>query len=198
MLFLFYVFYSTHSITCMLSYSFFFPYFSDAPEFSVLDPNSMFYYVGSFSPLILFLVTMFTLRTHKTRAYFFLFGYAFALVSNYFLKILFQQPRPNQNAELFRIHLEHNKYIDPSRYGMPSGHAQLLFYSLAFVLLSYSKPPAMIWFYVALALIGCAQRVVFRLHTPAQVVVGAVFGLLCAFFVVRISSSLLRYGRVGL
>lgn len=182
----------------MLSYSFFLPYFSQAPEFSVLDPNSLFYYVGTFSPIILFFITLFALRTHKTRAYFFLFGYAFTLVSNYFLKILFKQPRPNQNAELFRIQLEHNKYIDPARYGMPSGHAQLLFYSLAFVLLSYSKPPAMIWLYVALVLIGCAQRVVFHLHTFAQVIVGAFFGLLGAFFVVRISSSLLRYSRVGL
>jgi len=177
----------------MLSYSFFLPYFSEAPEFSVLEPMSLFYYVGTFSPILIFFITLFTLRTHKTRRYLYLFGYALTLVSNYFLKLLFKQPRPNQNEELFRIQLEHGKRIDPSRYGMPSGHAQLLFYSLAFVLLSYSKWPNMFWLYSFLVLIGCIQRVVFHLHTPAQVVVGALFGVLSSFFVVRISSSLLRY-----
>jgi membrane-associated phospholipid phosphatase len=159
----------------------------------MLEPMSLFYYLGTFSPILIFFITLFTLRTHKTRGYLYIFGYAFTLVSNYFLKLLFKQPRPNQNAELFRIQLEHGKLIDPSRYGMPSGHAQLLFYSLAFVLLSYSKWPNMFWLYSFLVLIGCTQRVVFHLHTPAQVVVGAFFGVLSAFFVVRISSSLLRY-----
>jgi undecaprenyl-diphosphatase len=188
-----YSFYSAYSISSMLSYSFFLPYFSQAPAFSVLEPMSLFYYVGTFSPLILFFITLFTLDPHNTRVNLYLFGYAFTLVSNYFLKLLFKQPRPNQNAELFRIQLEHGKLIDPSRYGMPSGHAQLLFYSLSFVLLSYSKWPNMFWLYSFLVLIGCTQRVVFSLHTPAQVIVGAFFGVLSAFFVVRISSSLLRY-----
>lgn len=177
----------------MLSYNFFLPYFSQAPDFSVSDPESLFYYVGTFSPMIIFFITVFTLHPHKTRYYLYLFGYALTLVSNYFLKLLFKQPRPNQNEELFRIQLAHGKPIDPSRYGMPSGHAQILFYSLAFVLLSYPKWDRIIWLYVFLVLVGCAQRVVFHLHTPAQIVVGALFGLVGAFLVVRISSSLLRY-----
>jgi len=143
--------------------------------------------------MVIFFITVFILYSHKTRVYLYLFGYAFTLVSNYFLKLLFTQPRPNQNEELFRIQLEHGKPIDPSRYGMPSGHAQILFYSLGFVLLSYPIWDQSIWLYVFLVLIGCTQRVVFHLHTPAQVVVGAFFGLVGAFLVVRISSSLLRY-----
>jgi membrane-associated phospholipid phosphatase len=67
-------------------------------------------------------------------------------------------------------------------FGMPSGHAQMAFYSTTFIYLSL-KNLSILCGFLFISLLTISQRVVFNYHTPLQVLVGAIAGLLMGYLV---------------
>jgi membrane-associated phospholipid phosphatase len=102
---------------------------------------------------------------------------------NSFLKLLFKQPRPDENMKLFRLEMNRRDYIDWSeykRFGMPSGHAEETAYSLIYIILTLQNTKITVLFLI-ITLFTIFQRVYTKRHTVMQVSVGAIIGLIMGY-----------------
>jgi membrane-associated phospholipid phosphatase len=108
-------------------------------------------------------------------------------IINYVLKGLIKEPRPSEDIHIFNTELNSSKIngrrIGFDRFGMPSGHAQSVFFSLIFIHLAL-KNFKVSAFYLFICLNTLYQRVIYKNHTVTQVIVGSVAGsiLALAFF----------------
>lgn len=142
--------------------------------------------VGLFAPSILFLLSLMLLWT---KSYFFIYyviGFGLNMLLNLLLKGIIQQPRPSEDKQLINIAKNNGKRISYDVYGMPSGHAQLCFYSLCFVYLVFHNWK---WFliYFLISLTTLFQRVKYKNHTVFQVLVGSIIGAIFSYFIFYIS-----------
>jgi membrane-associated phospholipid phosphatase len=147
----------------------------------------MFYYainaIGAFGPQISLFLSLLYLRKKPTLIIIYSFGFILNSLLVYVLKGLFQQPRPTDETTSFNLEQIYRKKPGFSRFGMPSGHTQLVFYSSAFLYCALRDGNTNI-IMALLSLITAYQRIESRHHTLAQVVVGAIVGSLvgCTFF----------------
>lgn len=132
-------------------------------------------YIGWQSFIILFIVSVVVLRNLPRLLSFYLLGIPFNSVLNYILKGIIQDPRPSKDTELIRIALHNGKRIGSDVYGMPSGHAQNAFYSIAFIHFTF-KNYELTFCALLLGLLTMYQRVKYKNHTIYQVIVGAIVG----------------------
>ena len=131
--------------------------------------------IGYFGPQILFLVTIFFIRAKPTFLFWYIIGYLLNIGINIVLKLWIQEPRPSEDRALFHISLTHGKRIGFDQYGMPSGHAQQVFYSTLFVTLLLKN----YWITIVYSLISVCtaiQRVQYKNHTISQVIWGSIVG----------------------
>ena len=140
------------------------------------------YHLGYYGPVYLFLLAgVVWLAQHPAHIIEGLVAYlTFQLMVHFvnkLLKMLFKQKRPVETtADLLD---------GADRYGMPSGHAQMIFSQAALIVLIALRKPtylyqvtagiALLW-----AMITGWQRVDDQRHSLAQVVIGAVVGIACA------------------
>jgi membrane-associated phospholipid phosphatase len=116
------------------------------------------------------------------------------------LKGIFQQPRPSEDIKTFNLAIEHGKrfiFKDGMPYdifGMPSGHAQTLLFSTAFIYLAL-RNKKIFYLYLLISIITLCQRVVFKHHTIIQVLVGSIIGTLFGYFVYYLSGEKIK-GRI--
>ena len=104
----------------------------------------------------------------------YLFFSVVGTIINSILKSIIRQPRPRKQRHLYNF--EHNQ-THGQQFGMPSGHAQNVFYSLFTVLF---KIPNM-YFIIPTLLVACNtcwQRWVYRNHTIFQILMGSITGIL--------------------
>ena len=93
------------------------------------------------------------------------------------LKIAIKQPRPNGSNTIS----DGGDYTALChKYGMPSGHAETTFMSLAFLYNTVKFYPALI-FEFAVCLITLYQRYVFKKHTPLQLLFGSIVGCIVGY-----------------
>ena len=97
------------------------------------------------------------------------------LVSDYILKPIFDRPRPF-------VAIADLPVIDgkPASSSMPSGHAAR---AVAASIAATRMMPAAGWLLWPFAALVMASRVYIGVHWPSDVIVGAVVGLACAWFV---------------
>jgi membrane-associated phospholipid phosphatase len=145
--------------------------------------------IGEYGPVILFASSLTLLALKKTYFIYYLFGSIINALINIVLKFLIRQPRPLEKREV-------------GNYGMPSGHAQHVFFSLTFIFLVFRKDKnhSILLFYllyILLAINTVRQRVKFQFHTLLQVVagsiVGACVGYLFYYMAVKKTIGLLKY-----
>ena len=112
-------------------------------------------------------------------------GIVINIFLNIFLKLLWKEPRPNENKRAFELAL---KQKNPLLYqgglyynifGMPSGHAQTAFFSTVFILLQNKKYAA---FFILFSLLIVSQRVYFSHHSLSQVLVGSIVGSVVGYY----------------
>jgi membrane-associated phospholipid phosphatase len=89
-------------------------------------------YIGYLGPFLLLLSSIILLRTKGTLLSVYVVGYVLNLIINVILKDIIKQPRPSEDLSIFNASVAHGKRISFDRYGMPSGHAQMAFYSTTF------------------------------------------------------------------
>jgi hypothetical protein len=75
--------------------------------------------------------------------------------------------------------------------GMPSGHSESSFFSTTYVFLVLRKTN-ILFLYLITSLITMHQRVHFNHHTVPQVIVGAIVGILFAYFMYYISQQTIK------
>lgn len=147
--------------------------------------------VGYSGPVLLLLSSIYLLSEKTTYLPIYLVGFVFNIILNCFLKGLIQQPRPAEDKRLFNLEVIHGERISYDRYGMPSSHTQLVFYSTAFIhfVLRDNKTTAV---YLLVSLITAYQRIKNKNHTFFQVLVGSITGLFMGYSLYYYGKSLLK------
>jgi membrane-associated phospholipid phosphatase len=92
------------------------------------------------------------------------------------LKNIIKEPRPSKPVKF----LDTDKF-NKKKYGNPSGHTQLLFFSFMYAYLVIGKLTKLFMFSIFICIITIYQRYTFRNHTPKQLLYGAIVGLIMAY-----------------
>lgn len=122
---------------------------------------------------------------------YYIFGSMMCTIINVILKIIIKQPRPKDDTPDFNFLIQMHKRVSYDKFGMPSGHSQFMFFTLAFMALfmrDHKRYWWMIAFFIALTVITLVQRYVDNNHTIIQLVVGALIGTFIgasAFFITK-------------
>lgn len=137
-------------------------------------------YIGHHGPIIICIITSAYLLYVAKYIYFGIFcvGFYLNMCINSVLKDWIKQPRPSNQVP----------YIDDAFkgahiYGMPSGHAEMCFYSIVFLWLAlssslkqFSKMYGILILSIAISMMTLYQRWKFRRHTIEQLAVGSFVG----------------------
>jgi len=129
--------------------------------------------IGLHGPIIIAALNIYYSFYKKTYLYAYVIFLVINQILNHALKSILREPRPND---------EHKYDI----YGMPSGHAQSIFYSTTFLYLTTAS-----YYLLIISLFICAltiyQRYHFRHHTLKQLFIGSLVGIGIGSFVYQIT-----------
>jgi membrane-associated phospholipid phosphatase len=143
-----------------------------------MNPLYIIDLIGYFGPIILFVSSILLLYKYKKTNY--LFGYIIGImlscVSNLVLKEIIKQPRPKGNF----VENNHKRIFSSDIYGMPSGHAQHVFFSTFFIYLTLQNHYIAL-VYLVISVLTMVQRVKYQNHTILQVIVGGIIGMILAY-----------------
>ena len=142
---------------------------------------TVFDHVGYHGPTILFASTTYLIWERKPYLIMYILGMILNMVLNGSLKMWIRQPRPKHQIDF----MDNETLTGVNRYGMPSGHAQMSFFSIVYLLCM--KRPTQLYMLVFIV-IGCLtlyQRVKFGRHTIEQVVIGTIIGSIFSYMVYR-------------
>ena len=132
-------------------------------------------------------VALASLALYKTEQHaafgYYLIGVAITVVLNIALKIIIKQPRPKYDKPDFQFVIENSESerMKYNKYGTPSGHAQMMCYTIAFVayaLWGRRHYWLLITTMTLLTINTLTQRVLDKNHSVAQIVAGAIVGSL--------------------
>jgi membrane-associated phospholipid phosphatase len=137
-------------------------------------------FIGFLAPHLLFIISILLLWNKKYYLVYYIVGYGFNIVLNLILKGIIRQPRPSEDIKLINISKNNGKRISYDKFGMPSGHAQLSFFSVVFIYLVFKNIPLTI-FYIIISLFSLHQRVKYKNHTLLQVIIGTLVGAFVGF-----------------
>ena len=143
---------------------------------------------GKSGPFVLFVYSVYLLWNKSNLLYYYISGVFLDAILNLVLKGLIKEPRPSEDPKLFNVALKHSirfKFINGYPYdvfGMPSGHAESVFFSTVFIYLALKDIKISI-LYLIISLLTMYQRVLFNSHTVLQVLAGALVGILFAGFI---------------
>jgi len=149
---------------------------------------SVFHHIGNYIPFFLIFVTFLLLWNKPKLSIFYFVGLILNSIINISLKGFFQQARPSDDAKLLKIALKNGQQtifkngIPYNIFGMPSGHAQCVFYTTFFILFALKNKYIFIAYFL-FSLLTCFQRVYYNYHTVFQVFVGAIIGSMFAYFI---------------
>ena len=150
--------------------------------------NIIFNFIGTYGPIILFLISVFLLWNKSNYLTYYIYGYILNLLLTLFLKGIFKQPRPSEDQKLFKLAIKESKsiyFIDGYPYdvfGMPSGHCSSVLYSTMFIFWVF-KNNNFLLMYLLISLITIIQRVNSSNHTVLQVIVGALIGTIFSYLI---------------
>jgi hypothetical protein len=145
--------------------------------------------VGQNGPILTLLITCVNLISQKKYLISFLICIFINHYLNGILKSTIREPRPGRprsNESETKIDLVGN--ID--KYGMPSYHAQSVFFSTTFLYL-VQKNPAMLFFEFVICTITLYQRFKYKLHDMRQLAVGSFIGIGFAFLCFTLTNQYL-------
>jgi membrane-associated phospholipid phosphatase len=157
-----------------------------------MNPFIIIDYIGHYGPCILFLITFYYLFDRNIYLFVFLFGSLVNYWINIVLKTVFREPRP-ANPLVF---IDSNDLIGNNYYGLPSGHAQSVFFSLIFFY-KVSQPSSCstiftLYIMSCITMITLYQRWKYRRHTIKQLIIGAIIGSLFALTLIFITKTYLH------
>ena len=143
--------------------------------------------IGHYGPAILFVITSYSLFERHIYLFVFVVGFILNSFMNLFLKQLFREPRPKDPLPF----IDSNNLIGNNYYGLPSGHAQSVFFSLTFLYLT-NNSIFMLYIMSCITVITIYQRWKYRRHTIKQLIIGSFVGSLFAWIIIYITKMYLH------
>ena len=150
------------------------------------------YELGSYGPILLIILSWYSLWEHKNLFFYFNVGLFANSILNLILKGIIQEPRPMFDSKKIKLLTTHaSDYFFQNGilfdiYGMPSGHAQASFFITVFIYLSL-KHTNLLYLCILFSLLICYQRVKFNFHSISQVIVGGIIGSGFAYIVYQLA-----------
>jgi len=136
--------------------------------------------IGSFGPVITFFITNLNLVSQKKYLYSYLIFSCINHFLNPILKLIIREPRPKIKIESHEDLESRIKEWQDDKFGMPSYHAQSVFFSTTYLYLVQSNNYVLI-----LNLFICAltvyQRWKFDRHDIRQLIAGSLIGITVGF-----------------
>jgi membrane-associated phospholipid phosphatase len=145
--------------------------------------------VGQNGPILTLFITSANLLSQKKYLISFLICVFINYLLNGILKSTIREPRPGQpkaNDSEKMIDLVGNQ----DKYGMPSYHAQSVFFSTTFLYL-VQKKPSMLFLELVICTITLYQRFKYKLHDIRQLAVGSFIGISFAFLCFTLTNQYL-------
>ena len=158
---------------------------------------NLFNEIGQYGPVILIVLSVYLLWNKRNLLFYYIIGAFVNAILNLVLKGIFQQPRPSEDYDKFNLALKNGKRfifkngVPFDVFGMPSGHAQSVLYSTAFIYLALQKTN-ILYLYLFFSLLTIMQRVVYNHHTVFQVIVGAFVGILIGYLVFSLAEKKIK------
>lgn len=158
------------------------------------------YELGGYGPIILLILTWYLLWDQKNLLFYYNIGLLANSILNLVLKGFIQEPRPMFDSKKVSLAKTHAKQfffqngIPFDIFGMPSGHAQMSFFTTIFVYLSL-KQKNLLYLYLAFSLLICYQRIKYDFHSIEQVIVGAIVGSAFGYLVYQLVREKIK-GRI--
>lgn len=137
-----------------------------------------------YSPIILILLTTILLMNTPKILYIFIIGSVINITLNSVIKTIIKEPRPSK----FKSENYIEKFEGAHKYGMPSGHAQSMLFSITFLYL-INGSIIILLFSLFIASICIYERWKWFIHTYKQLLIGALIGTLFAFSVIEICKN---------
>jgi len=140
--------------------------------------------LGFYGPIVILFIIVYVLR--KQSKYMVVYFIA-VFVNNFFnkfLKSLFLEERPKNPIPFSK----YETYKNIESYGMPSGHASSIGFSITYLLLVKSQS---MWLPVCIfiGILTMYQRVKYRRHTVEQVCLGAITGSIFGWIVYSLTTQ---------
>lgn len=143
-------------------------------------------YIGYYSFIYVFYIAIILLSYPKLRANLLCYFVIFYFISSNLVKIIkpiIKQPRPaNPDNTIIPETLENEE-----KYGMPSGHANSVIYSISFLYWAGMLTPELLWLLILIAIMTFYQRWSSRKHTITQLFAGSLFGFTFGWISVYLS-----------
>lgn len=158
---------------------------------------NILYELGGYSPLLLLLLSWYLLWDHKNLFFYYNVGLIANSILNIVLKGLIQEPRPMFDGKKFSLIKSYAKDyffqngIPFDIFGMPSGHAQMAFFTTIYIYLSL-KHTNLLYLYIVFSLFICYQRVETGYHSMSQVVIGSIVGSIFAYIVYQLAREKIK------
>jgi len=135
-----------------------------------------FYSIGYFGEYLTFLIASALIFYKHVYFVFYVILFILNRFINQVLKDYFKQARPN-NPKKF---LESDNF-SKKKYGLPSGHSQLAFFSIMYYYLVSNAFIPWTLLLLFIGLIVMYERYIFKNHTLFQLISGAIIGILFAY-----------------
>jgi membrane-associated phospholipid phosphatase len=143
---------------------------------------------------LLFLLSIVFLYDKKTYLVFYVTGAVLNYILNSVLKLIFKQPRPDENMHLFQQEMNRRETVDWSeyqRFGMPSGHSQETAFSLIYIMMALQNTKISMLFLI-ITLFTMFQRIYTKRHTFLQVFIGLILGFGMGYLFYFLASKYIR------
>jgi membrane-associated phospholipid phosphatase len=156
----------------------------------------LLYALGFFSELLILILVIYLLYDRTFELLFFLVGVTLNNILNRILKPILKDPRPSSpikflHSEKFPKKLEYTK--NSNYYGMPSGHAQNVAYSLAYLYWTIQESNLLKLFSLLIGGLTVFERWWFRNHTLLQLAVGIMVGIILARITISLRNRVIIY-----
>jgi membrane-associated phospholipid phosphatase len=137
-------------------------------------------YLAVLAPILLSFITVLLLLYKQKYLKFFIIGIILNTILNCLLKIVIKEPRPSEDIKIIEIGVVNGHRISFDKFGMPSGHAQMCGFMLAFITMVY-KSPIISGFYLIVTILTLFQRYLFKNHSIFQLLIGLTIGILFGY-----------------
>jgi membrane-associated phospholipid phosphatase len=158
---------------------------------------SILYEFGEYGPIILIILSWYLLWNNKYLFFYYNIGIFLNSILNLILKGIIQEPRPmfdNKKVDLVKTNAKHYFFqngIPFDIFGMPSGHAQMSFFTTIFIYLSLEHIN-LFYLYTVYSIIICYQRVQYEYHSISQVIVGSIVGTVFGYYIYKLTREKIK------
>jgi membrane-associated phospholipid phosphatase len=142
---------------------------------SMKTPSNIIDTIGYNGPNIMIFICLYELWNQPVYYWGFVILTIINIFFNKFLKLCIREPRPIKITRDHFTELDKLVMADAEYYGMPSGHAQSITFSIFYL---YLVRGSIFWLYVGLFLflITLYQRWVSKKHSIQQLIIGSIVG----------------------